>query len=152
MARPPSPPPPVQWPLPLLTPACYNRISSMNANNRSSQYSRPNSEMRFSTPFPTCEVGYSRPYGSFGVGPHRRRIEQVGGREDNGNCQNRGPMMKMKEECRKNESEKKEKKKKWKKKNKKENGGSEKKEEGCYVPNLPPGILLPMEWPYPDSF
>jgi hypothetical protein len=42
-----------------------------------------------------------------------------------------------------------------KKINEKKNGESEKKEkeeEECHVPNLPPGIVLPMEWPYPDSF
>jgi hypothetical protein len=40
-----------------------------------------------------------------------------------------------------------------KKINKEKNGESEKKkEEECHVPNLPPGIVLPMEWPYPDSF
>jgi hypothetical protein len=66
--------------------------------------------------------------------------------------------MKKQEECRdpslphKNGS--KVKKENKKKTNKEKNGGSEKKkeEEECHVPNLPPGIVLPMEWPYPDSF
>jgi hypothetical protein len=66
--------------------------------------------------------------------------------------------MKKEEECRdpssphKNGSKVKKENKK-KKINKEKNGESEKKkEEECHVPNLPPGIVLPMEWPYPDSF
>ncbi|PNX56442.1 hypothetical protein L195_g049884, partial [Trifolium pratense] len=70
MAEPPPPPPPAQWPLSLVTPACYNRMLSMGADNRTSQYSRSNSEILCSTPSPTCEVGYSWPSGSFGGGPH----------------------------------------------------------------------------------
>ncbi|MCH97106.1 hypothetical protein A2U01_0018099 [Trifolium medium] len=45
MAGPPPPPPPAQWPLSLVTPACYNRILGMGADNWASQYSRPNSEL-----------------------------------------------------------------------------------------------------------